>query len=110
CNAFAGSFGAGSLASAGGVERDLVEVLGAPAQARRLSNTPTIQNLVFACHSGGGAGMRSAVDSIWKSQQNLAECWGLRLSVRHGTRSRQKERDGGRRRRRHLLGRLDVGE
>jgi hypothetical protein len=34
-------------------------------------------NLVIACHSGGGEGMRYLVDSLGHYKRNLAACWGF---------------------------------
>ena len=36
-----------------------------------------LRNLVIACHSGGGSGMRNLVGALGKYQKNLAACWGF---------------------------------
>jgi hypothetical protein len=36
-----------------------------------------LRNLIIACHSGGGAGMRNLVDALGRYKANLAECWGF---------------------------------
>lgn len=36
-----------------------------------------IKNLVIACHSGGGTGMRNLVGTLGKHQPKLKECWGF---------------------------------
>jgi hypothetical protein len=36
-----------------------------------------IKNLVIACHSGAGAGMRNLVGTLGKYQPMLKECWGF---------------------------------
>ena len=36
-----------------------------------------LRNLVIACHSGGGAGMRNLVGALGRYQKNLAACWGF---------------------------------
>ncbi len=68
-----------------GSERYLNEVLAAltafqkQAQPQPQAQTPslTIKNLVIACHSGGGEGMRYLVGTLGKYQTNLTECWGF---------------------------------
>jgi hypothetical protein len=37
----------------------------------------TIKNLVIACHSGGGRGMRFLAGTLGKYQTSLRECWGF---------------------------------
>ena len=36
-----------------------------------------LRNLIIACHSGGGAGMRNLVNALGRYKHNLAECWGF---------------------------------
>lgn len=36
-----------------------------------------VRNLIVACHSGGGAGMRRLVGALGRYKQNLVECWGF---------------------------------
>ena len=36
-----------------------------------------LRNLIIACHSGGGAGMRNLVNSLGRYKANLCECWGF---------------------------------
>jgi hypothetical protein len=36
-----------------------------------------LRNLVIACHSGGGSGMRNLVGALGRYKANLAACWGF---------------------------------
>jgi hypothetical protein len=36
-----------------------------------------LRNLVIACHSGGGAGMRNLVGALGRYKSNLKACWGF---------------------------------
>lgn len=74
-----GDYSVGVLGGAKWGERYLDEVLAALARFRNPSSPPVldIKNLVIACHSGGGAGMRKLVGALGKYQSRLRECWGF---------------------------------
>lgn len=57
----------------------LDDVLLALAKERDPTSPPKleIKNLVLACHSGGGEGMRSLYGNLGRHRSKLRECWGL---------------------------------
>ena len=60
-------------------ERYLDGVLEALAKSQKPPFPPAfdVKNLVIACHSGGGAGMRKLVGTLGKYRSKLQECWGF---------------------------------
>lgn len=64
---------------------DVLNALVPPAIPKPGLNRPQIgfiprlrlRNLIIACHSGGGAGMRNLVSALGRYKDNLAECWGF---------------------------------
>jgi hypothetical protein len=66
-------------------ENYLDEVLNALARFQNSKKDPPekkplpilIKNLVIACHSGGGTGMRNLVRTLGKYQPKLKQCWGF---------------------------------
>lgn len=72
-------FSVSSLAGADWGEQYLDEVLLAIAKERNSASPPKleIKNLVLACHSGGGEGMRSLHGTLGKHRAKLRECWGF---------------------------------
>jgi hypothetical protein len=58
-------------------ERFLTEVLQGIGDFVGLKPAPDIKNLIIACHSGGGEGMRNMVGTLGKFQSKLQECWGF---------------------------------
>lgn len=76
---FEGVFDAGSLGGAKWGERYLNEVLEAIKAFRKGTSTEAVQikNLVVACHSGGGVGMRAIVGTLGDHTMKLKACWGF---------------------------------
>lgn len=76
---FEGNYSTDDLAKTNWGEQYLDEVLAALAAFPGEAATPafTIKNLVIACHSGGGAGMRKLIGNLGKHRSMLRECWGL---------------------------------
>lgn len=72
-------FSVSSMADANWGEKYLDEVLLAIAKERNSASPPKleIKNLVLACHSGGGEGMRSLHGTLGKHRSKLKECWGF---------------------------------
>lgn len=69
---------AGSLTSPGGFDKWLNRVLSSLGASGPLAGrTPKIGKLVLACHSGGGAPMRSAARNTVQFAAALRECWGF---------------------------------
>ena len=59
---------------------DLAKVLatiGAYAPGARGGPPPSLRNLILACHSGGGAPMRSLANGTDRALASLRECWGF---------------------------------
>ena len=71
---FEGNYSVRDLGDAKWGERYLDEVLAALSPTNKPIN---VKNLVIACHSGGGEGMRSLVGTLGKYQSRLKECWGF---------------------------------
>lgn len=67
------------LSSASWGERYLQAVLGKLASSLGYAGPVLlrIQKLIVACHSGGGVGMRSLVDTLGGFRATLSECWGF---------------------------------
>lgn len=76
---FEGDYSVAALEGEKWGERYLDEVLAALARFQNPSAPPAldIKNLVIACHSGGGGGMRKLVGTLGKYQSRLKECWGF---------------------------------
>jgi hypothetical protein len=76
---FAGDYSVDDLKAAKWGERYLDDVLKGIARFHDANAPPalTIRNLVIACHSGGGSGMRNLVGSLGKYQPALKACWGF---------------------------------
>jgi hypothetical protein len=74
-----GDFSVSALGDGNWGENYLNEVLAALARVLNPSAPPPllIKNLVIACHSGGGAGMRNLAGTLGKYQPMLRECWGF---------------------------------
>ncbi len=74
-----GSFSASGLGGKGWGERYLDEVLQALSASDKRGPDATFQvrNLVLACHSAGGAGMRALVDTLGRYRARLRQCWGF---------------------------------
>ena len=74
-----GDYSVSSLAGGNWGQNYLDEVLAALARFKNPSLPPRldIKNLIIACHSGAGAGMRNLVGTLGKYQPVLKECWGF---------------------------------
>ena len=92
-----GDYSVTALRGAKWGERYLDEVLAALSSPGR--PVRDVKNLVIACHSGGGAGMRDLVGTLGKYQSKAQGMLGIRLPVRRE----------GRTRRRHVLVSVGVG-
>jgi hypothetical protein len=78
---------AGRLLDAGGLDAYIAKVLaslGASAPGARGAAAPSLRNLIFACHSGGGLPMRKLAGGSDKALAGLRECWGFDCTYNHG--------------------------
>lgn len=77
----AGDFNAGLVGAEKWGEQFLDEVLAGLSRFQNPGSDPPprldIRNLVIACHSGGGVGMRSLVGTLGKHRAKLKGCWGF---------------------------------
>jgi hypothetical protein len=75
----AGDFDTSDLGTPKWGENYLKEVLKGIANDIDPKSPPDldIKNLILACHSGGGSGMRGMVDTLGKFLPVLRECWGF---------------------------------
>ncbi|PYX48052.1 MAG: hypothetical protein DMG79_12775 [Acidobacteria bacterium] len=65
----------GNLASAGGLSTYLDQVLSALEAYGPFSGVPTLDNLVIACHSGGGAPMLGIATTSQRYSDNIRQLW-----------------------------------
>jgi hypothetical protein len=68
------------LLDPGGLDATIAKVLaaiGAYAPGARGGPPPSLRNLILACHSGGGAPMRSLANGTDRALASLRECWGF---------------------------------
>lgn len=70
----------GNLTSPGGLDAYLDQVLLALIEHgpyRTARQSPTVGNIILACHSGGGYPMRQLAMSWQRYSSNIRECWGF---------------------------------
>jgi Mannosyl-glycoprotein endo-beta-N-acetylglucosaminidase/Uncharacterized protein conserved in bacteria (DUF2272)/Putative peptidoglycan binding domain len=78
---------AGNLLDPGGLDGFIAKVLaslGASGPNARGGVGPSLRNLIFACHSGGGLPMRKLAGGSDKALTSLRECWGFDCTYNHG--------------------------
>jgi hypothetical protein len=76
---------AGWLTQAGGLDRFLREVLPRISSSVGLSQSPSLSQIVLACHSGGGAPMLSLAHGSSVSTRLIRECWGFDSMYNQGS-------------------------
>jgi hypothetical protein len=74
----------GNLLKPGGLDGYLQQVLAALQAHGPWSAAPTLGNLVFACHSGGGWPMRQLAGGRGQALAQLRECWGFDCTYNAG--------------------------
>jgi hypothetical protein len=67
----------GNLTNSGGLSRYLDQVLEALQAYGPFSSTPSLGNLVIACHSGGGAPMLKIATTTQMYSDNIKQLWGF---------------------------------
>jgi hypothetical protein len=75
------------LLEPGGLDAFIAQVLMAlrtHGPHRRTRSTPTLGNLIFACHSGGGWPMRQLAGGSDRALAHLRECWGYDCTYNKG--------------------------
>ena len=75
------------LVERGGLDAYLAQVLAAlnaHGPSRRASSAPSLGNLIFACHSGGGWPMRQIAGGSDRALARLRECWGYDCTYNKG--------------------------
>jgi hypothetical protein len=75
------------LLEPGGLDAYITQVLAAlhaHGPSRRASSAPSLGNLVFACHSGGGWTMRQIAGRSARALAHLRECWGYDCTYNKG--------------------------
>ena len=78
---------AGKLLDPGGLDAYIAKVLaslGASGPGARGGAAPSLRNLIFACHSGGGMPMRKLAGGSDKALASLRECWGFDCTYNRG--------------------------
>jgi hypothetical protein len=76
---------AGWLTQAGGLDRFLSEVLPRISSTIGLPQSPSLSQLVLACHSGGGAPMLTLANGSSASTRMIRECWGFDSMYNRGS-------------------------
>jgi hypothetical protein len=75
------------LLEPGGLDAYIAQVLAAlhaHGPSRRASSAPSLGNLIFACHSGGGWPMRQLAGGSAQALARLRECWGYDCTYNKG--------------------------
>jgi peptidoglycan hydrolase-like protein with peptidoglycan-binding domain len=78
---------AGRLLKPGGLDAYLDQVLAALraySPHSRGGTTPSLGNLILACHSGGGKPMRQLAGGQNRALSRARECWGFDCTYNHG--------------------------
>lgn len=76
---------AGWLTQAGGLDRFLQVVLPQISSRLRLPQSPSLNQIVLACHSGGGSPMLSLAHGSSASTRHIRECWGFDSMYNQGS-------------------------
>jgi len=71
------SSGSGHLTNSGGLSRYLDQVLAALEAYGPFSSTPSLGNLMIACHSGGGSPMLQIARTTQMYSDNIKQLWGF---------------------------------
>jgi peptidoglycan hydrolase-like protein with peptidoglycan-binding domain len=78
---------AGSLVRPGGLDAYIKQILGALhayGRQRQTGSAPTLGNLIFSCHSGGGWLMRQLAGGRDRALAHVRECWGYDCTYNRG--------------------------
>jgi hypothetical protein len=76
---------AGWLASPGGLDRFLQQVIPSVANRFGLNHTPSVGRVTLACHSGGGSPMLAIATGQNNTSRLVQECWGFDCMYNSGS-------------------------